>query len=214
MTCDILDKFLIKIEREDYRHFYIKGNQIYKPQDLAVEADYSQAAFYFAANAIGNCIDIQGLNKGSLQGDREIVNIISILQNAGSIEIDVNDVPDLVPALAVAAALREGGTTRLTGAARLRLKESDRLDSVTSELGKLGAVIEQSEDSLVIHGVGKLTGGETVSHGDHRIVMAIAVAATRADGEVVISGAENVKKSYPDFWDKYRSLGGNFRCSI
>jgi 3-phosphoshikimate 1-carboxyvinyltransferase len=130
------------------------------------------------------------------------------LQSSRDVKVDVGQIPDLVPAIAVIAALREGRNTTLCTAARLRIKECDRLDAMTVELGRLGACIRQTPDSLEITGVKSLHGGEADSRNDHRIAMALAVAATRADAEVVIHGAECVSKSYPNFWEDYQKLGG------
>ena len=126
--------------------------------------------------------------------------------------LDVSDCPDLVPPLAAWAALRPGQLTRLTNAARLRIKESDRLAAVTQVLNALGADVEEGADSLTIRGRDGLRGGVTVSgHNDHRIAMMAAVAATRCAGPVTVTGGECVAKSYPNFWEDYESLGGVIR---
>ena len=208
MTMDILGRFGVEVKNNGYKWFYVGGGQKYVPCDLDVETDYSQAAFFFVANALGSSIRIKNLNPDSAQGDREIEDITARLLERGDIDIDVGDIPDLVPAIAVLASLREGRITRLKRAGRLRLKESDRLDAVAKELGALGARIQQTQDSLEIHGTGNFTGGEAESRGDHRIAMALAIAATRATGRVTISGAESVNKSYPEFWNDFKSLGG------
>jgi len=208
MTLDILNKAGIEVSNGYYAYFTIKGGQSYSKLNLDIEADYSQAAFYFAANAIGNNVDIRGLAPVSSQGDRHMVLVCRQLAEEGEKEIDVCHIPDLLPAIAVIAALRNGYTTKLTNASRLRLKESDRLTAVASELNKLGASIKEEPDALIIRGVKGFRGGVTESHNDHRIAMALAIAATRAKGEVIIEGAESVKKSYPNFWEHYKSLGG------
>ena len=129
----------------------------------------------------------------------------------GEVELDVSQCPDLVPPLAVQAALRPGQTTRIVGAARLRMKESDRLSAVTQVLNALGSRVEEHPDSLTILGVDTLAGGVAVdSHNDHRIAMRAAVATTRAAAPVTIRGAESVRKSYPNFWEDYQRLGGMF----
>ena len=125
--------------------------------------------------------------------------------------LDVSDCPDLVPPLAAWAALREG-TTSLINAARLRIKESDRLAAVAEVLTALGANVTEGADSLIIRGKDGLRGGVTVSgHNDHRIAMMAAVAATRCAAPVTITGAECVAKSYPAFWEDYEKLGGMIR---
>lgn len=208
MTLDVLDRFGITVEVPNARTFHIPGRQHYRPHNMTIESDYSQAAFWYTANGLGSAVDIQGLNPDSVQGDRRIIPYCQRLCDPGPVELDVSQCPDLVPALALHAALRAGETTAIVGAARLRIKESDRLDTVTTELSKLGANIEQAPDSLLIHGVERLTGGETDSHNDHRIAMMLAVAATRAAAPVTIHGAESVRKSYPNFWEDYKSVGG------
>ena len=132
------------------------------------------------------------------------------LSKSGDLRINVSNCPDLLPPLAVMAAVREG-STRFTGAARLRLKESDRLTTVRDLLLDLGGLADEGTDSLTVHGVSQLTGGTVDGANDHRIVMAAAVAATRCQRPVVILGAEAVKKSYPSFWEHYEGLGGEVR---
>lgn len=210
MTLDVLARFGIEITTKDHRVFRIRGNQTYRPCSMVLEGDHSQAAFYEAANALGSEVSIEGMDWDSLQGDRAMTEVMERLSKAGDVEIDVSDIPDLVPAIAVVAALRVGQETRLFNAARLRIKESDRLEAVTVELAKLGARIEAFPDSLTITGVSHFTGGVTDSHNDHRIAMALAVAATRAEGDVIISGAGSVKKSYPHFFNDYERLGGQY----
>ncbi len=153
-------------------------------------------------------MDIRGLNPDSAQGDKAVSELYWRLARPGDTEIDVSGCPDLLPPLAVMAAARSG-TTRFVNAARLRMKESDRLSTVTEVLSALGADIEEQADALVIRGREKLPGGVTVSgHNDHRIAMMAAIAATNCDAPVTITGAECVKKSYPNFWEDYEALGG------
>ncbi len=210
MTLEALSRYGIDIKVSDnLRHYHIKGNQKYNPCDYAVEGDYSQAAFYLVANAIGNDIDIEGLPKTSTQGDKAILDVIRTMESQkGERTIDASQIPDLVPIMSVLATQTEG-TTHIVGAARLRIKESDRLSAVTSELTKLGAKIDEFEDSITVYGKTALTGGVVDSHNDHRIVMSLAIASTVANGNVIINGADSVKKSYADFWDKFCELGGS-----
>lgn len=209
MTLEMLAKYGIEINTSyDLRHFYIKGNQEYTACDYDVEGDYSQAAFYYVANAIGNNIKICGLDENSTQGDKAILDVINTMKTQkGERTIDASQIPDLVPIMTVLATQTEG-KTNIVGAARLRIKESDRLAAITCELNKLGAHIEEYEDSITVFGKTALHGGVVDSHNDHRIAMSLAVAATVASGDVIINGAESVKKSYADFWDDYSSLGG------
>lgn len=210
MTLDVLEQFGVRVENQDYAHFRVPGGQSFQARDLTVEADWSNAAFWYEAVSLGCQLDIQGLNAYSVQGDMRIVPCFLKLQGRDAVDLDVSQCPDLVPPLAAMAALRgEGLTTRLVNAARLRIKESDRLSTVTEVLNALGADVEEHDDHLVIHGKSSLPGGVTVSgHNDHRIAMMAAVAATNCDAPVTITGAECVKKSYPNFWADYEALGG------
>ena len=186
MTLDALAQFGVSAEYDGNRRFRVPGNQAYRHRDLAIEGDWSNAAFWFAAAFLGHRVDVEGLNPRSVQGD-----------------------PDLVPPLAAMAALRAGETTAIVNAARLRIKESDRLASVTQVLNALGAGVEEHADHLVLRGRERLAGGVTVSgHNDHRIAMMAAIAATRCQGPVTITGAECVNKSYPRFWADYEALDG------
>lgn len=209
MTLDMLAQFKIRVENHNFSHFFVPGGQRYCSRDLHIEADWSQAAFWYAAKALGHSLEIDGMNPASAQGDRIIAAHSQRLSNPGECSIDVSGCPDLVPPLAAIAGLRQG-TTHLTNAARLRLKESDRLAAVRDELSKLGVPVEESPDSLTIHGVRRLRGAKLDSHNDHRIAMMAAILAASADGPVLLCGAESVAKSYPSFWDDYKALGGKF----
>ena len=210
MTLDVLEKFGVRVENRDYASFRVPGGQSFRGRDLTVEADWSNAAFWYAAALLESDLDIWGLDTHSTQGDAAIAGYYWTLARPADAEIDVSGCPDLVPPLAAMAALRgEGLTTRLVNAARLRIKESDRLSTVTEVLNALGAYVEEHDDYLVIHGKDTLPGGVTVSgHNDHRIAMMAAIAATNCDAPVTITGAECVKKSYPNFWEDYEALGG------
>ncbi|MCI5561640.1 MAG: 3-phosphoshikimate 1-carboxyvinyltransferase [Intestinimonas massiliensis] len=214
MTLEALERFGIRAECPDGRTLRVPGGQTYRPCRAAVESDYSQAAFYYAANGLGGQVEILGLNPRSAQGDRCIVPYHMQLCGPGEAELDVSQCPDLVPPLAAHAALRQG-ITRIVNAARLRIKESDRLTAVTQVLTALGADVVEGADRLTITGQPEgLAGGVTVdSHNDHRIAMMAAVAATRCAAPVTIIGAECVAKSYPDFWEDYERLGGQIQRS-
>ena len=198
--------------------FLIPAGQKFRSFSGAVEGDHSQGAFFEVADALGSKVEISGLNVNSFQGDKKIIEICRemVYNKSGALrpfEVDVADIPDLVPILAVLASFCEG-ESRITGAARLRLKESDRLAAMEETLNALGGDVTATEDSLIIKGKEKLRGGARVSaHNDHRIAMAMAIAATRCDEPIVIEGAECVRKSYPDFWEVYRSLGG-IACEV
>lgn len=222
ITIDVLRKFSIEIENNNYNEFYIKGGQRYVSTDYYVEGDYSQAAFYIVAGLLGNEVQCLGLNEDTKQGDSAIVEIAKQMGGRISCEkgvlkaekskthgivMDVSECPDLVPAVAVLASLSEG-TTIIKNAARLRLKESDRLKAVSTELCKLGADIHETEDGLIINGKDRLEGGEADSWNDHRIAMALAAASIGCRKPVVINKSPAVNKSYPEFFNDFRKLGG------
>ncbi len=213
LTLDVLDRFGVVAEPRE-NGFHIPGGQRYQARDLAVEADWSQAAFWYAANHLGGQVDILGMDPASRQGDREIAAYSRMLARSGQVELDVSQCPDLAPPLAAMAAVR-AGTTRLTNAARLRAKESDRLASVTRALRAMGGQVEEYADSLTIHGVKRLPGGGVVDcANDHRIAMMAAVCAASAEAPVKLLGAECVRKSYPEFWTHFQSLGGELHGLI
>ena len=203
------------------------GQTPVSPGSFAIEGDWSHAAFYLVAGALGKAgpLTLRRLCMDSTQSDRAIVPILrgmgarieetsqgltvfpSALHGA---QVDVTQVPDLVPVLAVAMAGAQG-ESRITGAARLRIKESDRLSAIASALCACGAEVRELPDGLVIRGGQPLHGASVDGRNDHRIVMAMAVAAALCDGEITISDAEAVAKSAPAFWQEYASLGGQAR---
>lgn len=212
ITAECMRSFGITVEETD-RGYHVKGGQKYSPCSLKVEGDYSQAAFFYTANALGCDISINNLVPESAQGDKKIVEIISEMRSGsengtlGSFNADCSDIPDLVPILTV---LGSFGSSRslIYNAKRLRIKESDRLKAISETLNTLGGRVEVTEDGLIIDPVEKFHGGEVDSFGDHRIVMAAAIASVKSDGEIIIKGAEAVEKSYPDFFADYKKLGG------
>ena len=209
MTLDMLEKFGISVQNKNYAVFHIPGNQVYQGRDITVEGDWSQAGFWYAANFLDNQVAIQGLNADSTQGDRVVASLYWKLAKPGDADVDVSGCPDLLPPLAVMAAVRSG-TTRFVNAARLRIKESDRLATTAALLNALGGHAEEGPDSLTVRGVPAFSGGTVDGANDHRIVMAAAIAATRSSAPVTILGAEAVRKSYPSFWEDYKQLGGVF----
>ena len=180
------------------------------PGTIRVEGDWSNGAFFLAAQAMGNDVRVTNLDLNSPQGDRKIVDILDELRNTNAV-IDAADIPDLVPILAVTAATQNGAT--FTNVRRLRLKESDRVATVCRMLSQLGAKAESTENELVVY-PGTFHGCTINSAGDHRIAMAAGIAATVADGPVTILGAQCVSKSYPSFWDEYCRLGGQYEQHI
>jgi len=207
MTLDILRAFGVSVQvSADYKRYEIPGRQTYCPQTMQMEGDYSQAAFYLCANALGSHVTVLGLRPESSQGDKAIM---SLLERFGSplrgITLDVSQIPDLVPIISVVATQAEG-ETKLVNGARLRIKESDRLATTKDMLSRFGACIRETEDGLIICGKTPLSGCAVDSHNDHRIAMAAAIAATVAEGETTVLGAECVAKSYGNFWEDFKSL--------
>lgn len=258
LTLQVLREFGIEIRevRNGLIRYEIPGNQVYRePEGLRLEGDWSGAAFWFVAGALGGDITCTGLDPQSTQRDKEIVTVLEkmgakIERKNTAYHISKNSIPlhgesvnaaqfpDLVPAIAVAMA-GASGTSSINNAQRLRIKESDRLATVCDFLKTLGGDIRQTADGLIIHendnksrhktahSDGRehgcqdapagttghcpsphLNGGTVSSHNDHRIAMAAAVASCRADGPVIITGAEAVKKSYPNFFADFVKLGG------
>ncbi len=222
LTLDVLQAFGIHVKSTE-TGYTIKGSQSYKACAYEVEGDYSQAAFFIAAGLLGQApLVIKGLSKDSKQGDKAMIDIVKNM--GGVIEwqdnkllvhpselhgttIDLKDCPDLGPIVSVLGALSKG-TTTIINAERLRIKESDRLAAMTSELKKMGAHIEERQDGMVINGVPSLMGAKVDGWNDHRIVMALTVAGIKTFNGVRIKGAEAVKKSYPDFFEDVKALGG------
>ena len=225
LTLRAMNDFGVEIINNNYREFIIKGNQKYNSRNYRVEGDYSQAAFFLCADSLGNDVLCRDLDLNSLQGDKEVIDILermNVVFNANDIGvkgttngklsstvIDGSQCPDIIPVLTSVAALTKG-TTEIINAGRLRIKECDRLTAVTSELNKLGAKIIEKEDGLVVTGVEKLQGGvEVWSHKDHRIAMTLAIASTRCEEPIVINDYECIAKSYPNFFEDFKALGGN-----
>ena len=211
LTIDALKAFGIAVYSVS-GGYDIPGNQVFRsPGRISAEGDWSNAAFWLAAKALGSSIKVSGLNVDSAQGDRAVVKVLDSMRSPDGrligTKIDASDIPDLVPILSVVATQAEGETV-FYNAGRLRIKECDRLRAMRETLSALGANIEETADGLIVRGRTQLHGGKVDSFNDHRIAMSMAVAATVADGEVIITGAEAVAKSYPAFWRDYRVLGG------
>lgn len=225
MTLDILERFGILVREDADRVFIVPGNQVYtSPAGELVGGDWSSAAFWLVADALGADIKLSGLDPLTYQPDSAIRFIFEQL-GARVVEgdtvfctheklyeaiIDLSQTPDLAPALAVLACAAHGQTS-FTGARRLRIKESDRISAIVEMLRALDGDVQEFDDAFVINGPVSLSGGVVDGKDDHRIVMAAAIAALFASGPVVIQGAEAVEKSYPRFFEDLRSVGGVYR---
>lgn len=217
MTIDILEKFGIKIQNQNYHIFKIRGFQKYKPADYSAEGDFSHAAFYLAAGALGNFVICNGLSVNTMQNDKKIIKIIEKMNGKIVIEngniaavptilkgtnINISDCPDLLPAVAVMAIFAQGETV-ISG-----ISNDERISAVTEQLNSLGATVIEQQNSLVIEGTDTISGGTASTNGDHRIAMALAIASTCCDNIVCINDSECINKSYPDFWRHFSMLGG------
>lgn len=219
MTIDVMERLGVSVKRDGYNRFIVQGGQVYRSGSYMVEPDCSQAGYFWAAAAVtGAGIKVMGVTKDSRQGDARFAQI---LQQMGckvswekdgikvvggplvAVEVDMADMPDIVPTLAVVAAFAEG-TTIIENVAHLKAKESDRLAAVEAELTKMGIKAECSDTGLVIKG-GSPCGADIDTYGDHRIAMSFAVAGLKTPG-VNIKDEKCVEKSFPDFWKVFDSL--------
>lgn len=225
LTLAMLDKFGIQVDwNREEQLLQVPGNQSFQAQNYTVEGDYSQSAFFLGAAALGNPVKSYGLNLDSKQGDKAVLDILDQLgapvkqvddyltvenpQLKGGGTIDGSQCPDIIPMVALVAALSPG-YTEIINLHRLRIKECDRLQATRDELTALGADIEIEEDSLHIHGVESLKGGVQVwSHKDHRMAMMLAIASTVCEDDIILTDSECVAKSYPNFWEEFERLGG------
>ncbi len=220
MTVSAMKKYGVNVE-ETEKGWRVLKNSNYTAQSTRIEGDWSQAAFFMSAAAIGGDIKISGLDFASLQGDMAALDVfaafganISITDNVlhikrgelRGIEVNAKDIPDMVPAIAVTAAFALGKTV-IHSAERLRIKESDRIKTTISILNAMGIETIEREDGMIIYG-GKPKGAAINGANDHRIVMAAAVGAAFAEGESLITGYEAINKSYPEFFEDFKKIGG------
>ena len=201
MTLKAMEQFGVVV-----RDFTVADDQSFtSPGTVTVEGDWSNGAFFLAAKALGSNVTVAGLRPDSPQGDRAAASLLPALNKKQA--VDASDIPDLVPILAITAACKRGAV--FTNIARLRLKESDRVKSVKAMIRALGGAAEADENTLTILGTG-LRGGTVDAKNDHRIAMSAAIAATACSGGVTILDAQCVEKSYPQFWEVYKELGGRY----
>lgn len=224
ITLDWLDKQGIRLDfAADYSEFTIPGNQSYAPVNRHIPADFSSATFFLAAGALpGNDVVSAGLDYTDTQGDKAVVEYLKALgahvtvdaqsvrvttHDLAGCEIDLNATPDALPMMAVLACFAKG-ETRLVNVPQARLKETDRIAVMAQELKKLGADIEERPDGLVIR-ESKLHGATVSGHGDHRVIMSLAIAGTQLRDGVTIQGADAIAVTYPTFADDLKSIGGH-----
>jgi len=221
MTVKVMSDFGVEVMETEFGYL-IHGGQKFRQIDYTVEGDWSQSAFFLVAGAIGSDVTVTGLDLNSTQGDKAIVDVLKLFgadvectENSAhcrkscltGTEIDATDIPDLVPIIAVLGAFSSGKTV-IKGAERLRYKESDRIESVITNLKLIGADVIETKDGMIINGGVKLRANHLRGFNDHRIVMAFSIAGLYLDGETVIDDAQSINKSYPSFFEDYNSIGG------
>ena len=225
LTIAVLEHFNIEI-KEIENGYFIEGGQTYKAKDYHIEGDYSQAAFFLVGGLISGLVTVDDLEQESSQGDKEIIDIIqemkgkiifaengftTELSDTTSSVIDLSNSPDLGPIVALLAAV-SNGKTRITNIKRLRLKESDRIESTVQTLKALGADIKVVDDEIIVIGRKSLKGDVTLdSYNDHRIAMMISIAATICEKPIKLTNANAINKSYPHFYKDYKQLGGKIK---
>ena len=203
LTLQALNDAGVPVSWSDEFTLEIPGNASFCPQDVVIEGDWSNAAFFEALNCAGGNVTVTGLRPDSLQGDRIYQDFFPRLAD-GPAELDLTDCPDLAPVLIAVAALRHGAV--FTGTRRLRFKESDRGAAMAQELAKFGVPLTLEENRITVSAVTlRLPEEPLQSHNDHRIAMALSVLCTCTGG--IIEGAEAVRKSFPDYWKRLQSLG-------
>lgn len=226
MTLDWLHFQGIRVEHDGLQRFHVAGRQAYRPFQRRIPADFSSASFFLCAGALGrNEVTSTGLDMADAQGDKAVVDYLRRMgadiavdgdrirvrgRGLHGVELDLDDTPDALPVMAVTACFAEG-TTVLKNVAHARIKETDRIAVMATELRKLGADIEERPDGLVIHGRKPLRGAAVEGHGDHRVVMALALAGTAMPGPLTVSTAEAAGVTFPAFAGLMRGLGASLQ---
>ena len=202
MTLDVLRMFGADVNLADHTYIIKPVGTYRSPGEISIEGDWSAGAYWIAAQSLGSDVAVTGLSETSYQPDRMVKTLLTRIKTGNAV-IDIDPCPDLLPVLAVTAA-GVRGQTRFANAARLRTKESDRLDTTEKMIKSLGGLCETNEDSMTVTGDSAgLKGGTVETFGDHRIAMSAAVASTICRETVTINGADAVSKSYPDFWKDF-----------
>ncbi len=225
ITLNWLNSQGIKYQQEDWNRFLVQGGQTYGGFRRAIPADFSSATFFLVAAAVtGSTLTLDGLEMSDSQGDKAVVHYLELMGaiverqhdrikitggQLEAVDIDMNAMPDALPAMAVAAAVAKG-QSRLFNVAQARIKETDRIAGMAKELAKMGIRCEELPDGLIIHG-GSLKGAELCGYGDHRIVMALVVAGLAAKGTSTVDTAEAAAVTFPNFVELMTSIGANIR---
>lgn len=229
MTLDIMKRFGVIINKISSNEYFIKGQQKYTGLEInniyEVEGDYSQGAFWIVAAVLNGDLEITGLNHKSIQGDKVIIDIVKrfngnitpiddgyLVKKSDIIPgvVDVSECPDLLPILTLLFS-KAKGESKIVGAERVRLKESDRLMAIREGLNNIGGYIREEDDKLIINGTTGFIGGTVDSFNDHRIEMTLAIAATLSNKSVEIIDGMSINKSYPKFYEDLKKLGGDFK---
>ena len=223
MTLDWLARQGVRVAYDDsLSEFRIPGGQRYQPVNRPIPADFSSATFFLAAGALpGNRVSCLGLDMTDTQGDKAVVDYLRAMNATVEVEddcvrveggalrgceIDMNATPDALPMMAALACFAEG-TTRLVNVPQARLKETDRIHVMRLELEKMGGRVTELPDGMIIE-KSRLHGADVEGHGDHRVIMALSIAATQVEGTTTVHGADAVDVTYPGFGEALRKLGG------
>ncbi|MDD6807633.1 MAG: 3-phosphoshikimate 1-carboxyvinyltransferase [Oscillospiraceae bacterium] len=209
ITISAMQKFNVYIEKTENGYIVPNDTKYQSPGTVIADGDWSNAAFFLALKSLGQEVSVLNLTNESPQGDKAIISML-INISKGNATISLQEIPDLLPIMAVAACFAPEKTEFIDGK-RLRIKESDRLTSVCNMINDLGGKAEEKPEGIIIY-PSTLSGGTVNSENDHRIVMAASIAATSCTGPVTILGAEAINKSYPTFFDDYKKLGGEIQC--
>ena len=222
LTLDAMQAFGVAAQITDTGYF-IPGGQKYTARNAVVEGDYSQAANWLCAAALGNDVAVAGLNPDSFQGDRHILAVLrdmgATIESIGNcfrvhagqlraVNVDASNIPDIAPVIALTCCFAQG-VSRIYNAGRLRIKECDRLTATVQAINAMGGHAEETPDEIIVHGNGTLPGGNRCACcNDHRMAMLHAVASTRCENPLTLDSRECVRKSYPNFWEDFALLGG------
>ena len=213
ITLNHLNRVGVKIQHRNMKEFKIPGKQKISAQDYLVPGDYSSAAFLLAAASITKSkIELTGLDPNDAQGDRVIIEIIDKMKRDNTREIDLSNAPDLLPIIAVLGCFADGKTV-IKNVEHARLKESDRITSICSELNKMGADIKELKDGLIVR-KSDLNSANLDGHKDHRVVIALSIAALGAEGTTVINNAETISVSFPNFVEIMQKLHANIQLEV